>query len=238
MATRSALKHLEKVFLSVFLFLLTYTIGLHIGQYFINSIVRYTLFVIGIILTIWFTIDTIKNKNAYGNGKLKKERICSIFFICIIIGIKSGSLISYTLKIEPHKLVEAGLGTCLLFSAFVTYSIKNLCFETYINSYVNPLSYIYNIGMISTFIVSLWLMIVNYFLNWTYIQQLIHGVSIITVCLKITNETHKIVESFDKGDRDFLSHSLTLSLSCVKLFEKILTIQTYKQKRSEKQLRS
>lgn len=232
--TMSTIKYLERVLLSVFFLLLAYTIGLTIEHYFKQLFASsYTLFIFDKILIVWFTIDTFINKNAYNSGKIKRRRILCLFLFFMIVGIESSFLISYTLKIDSQIVVETGLGTCLLFIAFVIFPIRNLYFQLSSNVPVNLLGFIYNIGIFSMSIIALWLMIANYFLKWTYLQQLIHGILIIKFCLQITNNTHNIILSFESGNRDFLLHTLTLSLSCIRLFEEILLIQTCKRKRSK-----
>lgn len=138
--------------------------------------------------------------------------------VCLFSGVGMGPLLDVAIDVNPSIVVTALLGTAVIFGSFSLSAI-----------FAERGRWLYLGGTLMTLLSSLLLLsLANLFVGSYLIFQVHLYLGLLVMCGFVLYDTQLIIEKRRNGDRDFVTHSLTLFTDFISIFKRLLIILTDK----------
>jgi len=161
------------------------------------------------------------------DGKNQGKRLCLLSGFAFCSGINMGPLLAIAMSVNPTIVMEALMSTAALFCGF-----------TFAALYAPRGDFLYLGGSLMAMLSTLfWLSLLNLFVGSTLLFQANFYLGLVLMCGFIVYDTQLIMEKRRAGNKDYISHGLTLFLDALHVFKKLVIILTDKnanQKRKRK----
>lgn len=202
--------HLKNVYASFALSSLCASVGVYLHMF--NTVIGAGFFTfLGAIGTLLALMAT-----PYDGGKNQKQRLELLGVFAFFSGINLGPILQMSIMVDPTLILQALLGTSIIF----------FCFS--LAAFYAPRSqYLYLGGILmSCLSIIICLSIMNVFLKSTLIYQANIYIGLFTMCGLVIFDTQSIIEKANRGEKDYVMHSLYLFIDCIGIFKRILIILT------------
>jgi len=158
------------------------------------------------------------------DGKNQAKRLCILSGFAFLSGVNLGPLIEVALMVNPTIVMEALLGTAIVFGSFTLAAM-----------YAPRGHYLYLGGTLFSLLnVIMWLGIFNIFVGSRLLFEVKLYGGLLLFCGFIVYDTQLIVEKARAGSRDYILHGLELFVDAIQVFRKLLIILTNKEAEKKK----
>lgn len=211
-----ARRHLKNVYGTLSITLLSALLGAVL--YFISSIAGQFVGVIGSFGSlVWLMVTPYDEKN-----QLKRLGIMCSFGL--FTGMTLGPALDFAIAVDPSIVPTAFLATSVIFTSF---TLVALWTERRSMLYLGgSLLAGLNLLLIAGFI--------NIFLGSYLVLQFQLYFGLLLFCVFVMYDTQLIVDKFERGDRDYIWHSVELFIDFIAIFRRLLIILASKDKKQKK----
>lgn len=212
--------HLKNVYSSLAIALLAAACGayIHVFTDILKGNILTSLGSIGLLLLLYATPD---------NGHNEKLRFGYFLGFGALTGLGTGPLLDMAIHINPAIILNAFLGTCVIFACFTVAAL-----------YAPNRKYLYLGGVLMSAISTMfWMTLFNLFLGSRFLYQINLYVGLIVMCLFVLYDTQLIIDRRSQGDTDYIWHSVDLFIDFIDIFRRLLIILAQKENNSNKKRR-
>lgn len=206
-------QHLKNVYSSLALTMLSAALGA-VGFFLLNV----QLSILSLLGSVILLIAIMATPPTPENAGKRLGMLCG-FGACT--GVSLGPLLSAVADIEPSIIPTAFLGSCAIFGSLTLAAL-----------FAERRSMLFLGGfLISGLNMLVMMLFINMFLGSYMVFQLdVYG-GLLLFCGFVLFDTQLIVERYNNGDTDYVSHSLDLFLDFINIFRRLLIILASKEKK-------
>lgn len=158
------------------------------------------------------------------DGKNQGQRLAILGVFGFLSGCNLGPLLEVAIAVNPALIVEALLGTSVVFACF---SLAAL--------YAPRGQYLYLGGTLLSVLSTLCVLsIVNLFIGSVLLYKAYLYISLAVMCGFVMFDTQLIIEKRRLGNTDYVSHGLELFIDFLSMFRKILILLTEKESQNKR----
>jgi len=161
------------------------------------------------------------------NGKNHKTRIGYLTGFSFASGLGLGPFLEYAMIVEPSLIPTAFLSTCLIFGCFSLGAM-----------FSDQRKWMFLGGTLMSLLSMLFFMsIVNLFIGSRLLYQVHLYLGFFLVCGFVIYDTNVIILKRQRGDTDYIWHSVLLFVDFIDMFRYLLIILTQKEQSKQKKRR-
>lgn len=153
------------------------------------------------------------------NGKNQKQRLALLASFAFLSGCNLGPLMEVAIHVNPTIIMEALLGTTVVFACFTLASL-----------HAPQGTYLYLGGALMSMLSTLCVLaIFNIFIGSVLLFKVHLYLGLLVMCGFIMYDTQMIIEKCRRGNKDYITHAVELFIDFIAIFKKLLIILTDKE---------